>query len=255
MRLLGAAAALAAGCGANNELGAQSPLSNDGGTDGPCTAAAASSLCPATWELANDNVCMMRPDSIDYADNGTYFERLEARAGAEVLCIYDRASHALVGARRQSDAPDFCSGSSRFVQSGVATEELWNVFVSGRIAPACPSYGDCNEDLSQAPCPLTWDVAVHAVACGLLFQGTQLGHAGGFLAAALTASLSPFACYYDPLTKELKGAYSAGDVASGCDHTSFDVLYGTASTAYAFTADLPTPTCDVDGGGDAPSPP
>jgi hypothetical protein len=252
--LLAACAAIAVGCGADSQLGAQSPLTDDGGAGDACVAATASSLCPATWELASDNVCMMLPDEVAYGDDGTYLERREYRGAAQIFCVYDHTSHALVGARRQGDAPDFCSGSSEVVLAGVATEALWNAFQADRSAPMCPSYGHCHEDLSQQSfCPPTWDAAVHAVACGLLVQGTALGHAAGYLTVALTPNLSPFACYYDPVTKALVGGYSAGDVAYGCDGGSFDVLYGAATETYAFTADLPAPTCTVDGGADGPS--
>lgn len=251
-----ASAALAAGCGANNAGGTPSPVDDDGGTD-VCVSVQAQSFCPADWESAKVQVdCSLRDvqmEEIGLGDDGTYLVRSDRFLGnQEFFCVYDRTSHALVGALRRSGADDFCGGTSAQAQSGVATWDLWEKdFSLLGPGPQCPGHGKCHAALSTSSCEPIWEEAETTVSCTPGNLGV-LGRAGGYLARGTTGTRAPLACYYDPLTHALVAAWANNSVSPEyCNGTSFDVLYGDLDQGLSIKADASVPPCTIDGGADA----
>jgi hypothetical protein len=245
--LLGALAAITTGCRANNRRGAQQPPTGDGGTG--CVSAQALSLCPATWELAQTEYVCEFGAQVSLGDAGSYLARRDFLGEQSIFCVYDRTSHALVGARRDSRALDFCNGTSSLVYSGVATEEMWQNFLGNLGSGKCPSRGKCRVDLSMSGCHATWEEAQTAPSCPAAI-GVALGHAAGYLARGNTSGgYVAFACYYDPVTHALVGAWSASDIPQFCNDTSYDVLYGDIDQGWSIKPDLGLVPCP-DGGVD-----
>jgi hypothetical protein len=107
----------------------------------------------------------------------------------------------------------------------------------------------CHADLAMSSCPATWEQAetVPCTAGGLAYH-EGLGHAGGYLALGNTATgFGGAACYYDPVTHALVGAWAESDFFEYCDHTSFDVLYGAVDQGLNIKSDIDA-VCTSDGG-------
>jgi hypothetical protein len=241
-------AAAAAGCDADNQLGAQRPLVQDGGAGDACVGPAAASLCPAIWDAARTQiVCSGFADQVNLGDDGTYLVRSEDRGSGvpdQIFCVYDHASGALVGARREALASDFCGGTSAEIYSGVASWALVQSFVANLPAPQCPSTGQCHVGSSPVPCPPTWEQAQAAPACAPTFN-VVLGRAGGYLARGSADLLNDYACYYDALTHAFVGASVSSRVhmASFCEGASFDELFGDVHESLPVERQADAPPC------------
>jgi hypothetical protein len=251
--------AAAAGCGANNELGVQQPLAQDGGGGDACVGPLAAALCPDTWDVAQKQIaCWSYGDQVTLADDGTYFERAEflgSEAVDQIFCVYDRARGELVGARRQTLADDFCDGTSAEIYSGVATQALFESYMHNLTPPMCPTSGHCRVDSPPVPCPASWELAQSAPDCAPEL-GAFVGRAGGYFARGSTDRFQDhrYACYYDEVTHALVGA-SATNVASTttaeyCNGTSFDELWGAIQESLPIVRLGGVPLCPDGGAAD-----
>ncbi len=129
---------------------------------------------------------------------------------------------------------DFCNETATSIYYGVAQPD-WSFAIDSALGsgPKCPGWGQCHGPLSEARCPATWQQAESEPYCspapGIV---VTLGHAGGYLVRNFGGGGGGNACFYDAVTFTLAGQWRWSDVASYCDGTSFDILYGDAVSLY-----------------------
>lgn len=236
---------LGGACSANNQIGGELP--GDGGMI--CRGAGLSPICPLTWEDAQTMLdCSAQPDFVVLGHSEELLGRYVQTGGQYSYCLYDPASHAAVGGWRTSNVADFCNETSYEIYYGVA-EPLRDFSGDIQGGPKCPGWGMCHAPLAESRCPATWQEAqVEPWLCTWPLGTIHFGHAAGLLARVGGGGYTAGACYYDPVTFALVGAWSATDTPDYCDGTSFDVLYGdVVSRGIPFKPDLGEPSCP-DGG-------
>jgi hypothetical protein len=139
-------------------------------------------------------------------------------------------------------------GVLALLAAGCGAHEVVATQVSAAVGDGGADRGHCHADLSTSTCPATWEQAEIASCAGVRF-GEGLGHAGDDLAFGDTSSgFGAYACYYDPTSHALVGAWSDSDINEYCDHTSFDVLFGDVPATMTITRDIGTFLCTNDGG-------
>ena len=246
-------AAVAVACTVDNRVG-----TNDSPDASAlvCRGAGPSPACPSTWELAQTQIdCIVGARySILLGHSGAFLARY-AEVGAQTsYCLYDPSTHALVGGLRWSTVADFCNETAQIIYYGVA--EVGAEFVFDATlgeGPTCPGWGQCHAPVSASACPATWQQAQLDPICSLPPNiPVELGHAVGYLARSYSGGFSGGACYYDPVTFALVGAWNGSDVPSFCDETSFDIHFGDVNARLPFRPDLGVvPPCPDAGMGGA----
>jgi hypothetical protein len=189
-----------------------------------------------------------------------------------LLCVYDPASAALVGAEATDDANDLCGGLSNEIFAGNVPDACSGPVLQLRptVDAGCPSSdaGDaqvrpdfCATTLADARngCASSYGAALTA-SCGMpASQTTYAGECGGRRAVGYASSPNApegwALCVYSADGSALVGAASATDFDEYCNGTAY-VLYGgdvpdacLANPSY-LGASLPMVTglCVVDGG-------
>jgi len=254
LKIVGFLAALAAACTVDNRVG-----SNDlpDASALVCRGAGPSPACPSTWELAQTTIeCTFGARYlVSLGHDGAFLAR-QAEVGDQVSsCLYDPSTHALVGGWRWSAVADFCNETAQIIYFGVA--EVGAYFVVDAAlgeGPTCPGWGQCHAPASASSCPATWQEAQSERNCSLPSSiPVELGHAAGYLARSYGGGFASEACYYDPVTFALVGAWSGSDIPTYCDDTSFDIHFGDVNARLPFRPDLGVvPPCPDAGIGGAP---
>ncbi len=253
LKTVGFLAALAAACSVDNRVG-----SNDSPDASAlvCRGAGPSPACPSTWELAQTQIdCIVGARySISLGNSGDFLARQAVIGDQGSHCLYDPSIHALVGGWRWSTVADFCNETAQIIYYGVA--EVGAEFVVDPAlgeGPTCPGWGQCHAPASESACPATWQQAQLEPICWLPPGiSVELGHAAGYLALSYSGGFTGAACYYDPVTFALVGAWSGSDIHTFCDDTSFDIHFGDVNARLPFRPDLGVvPPCPDAGMGGA----
>jgi hypothetical protein len=111
---------------------------------GACRRPLDTTLCSGTWEDRAPPMCGLRVyegPGAGYLLQYVSFSDVPPVGGPTWMCIYDAASHQLVGAWALDHYSRWCCGSSLDLFQGVATNDIASVAVSMATHPPCPDAG------------------------------------------------------------------------------------------------------------------
>src|SRR5688572_25400400 len=190
---------IAVACTVDDRVGGN-PTLGDGGT--VCRGAGLSPTCLATWEDASQTGPGCYSEGhIALGHSGELLARNDVIvARSSSICLYDPATHALVGGWRKSYVADFCNETSSEIYYGVG--EPGRPFVDDIAGgpKKCPGPNQCRAPLGESTCAATWQEAqvVKPWWCTIAPPfGVSFGHAVGLLAVVVSGGFSVDACYYD----------------------------------------------------------
>ncbi|HEY7370934.1 MAG TPA: hypothetical protein VIF57_02065 [Polyangia bacterium] len=111
---------------------------------GQCRTPLDRSLCAGVWEARPTPPCGLRVyegPGAGYLLQYVSYADIPPVGGPSWMCVYDDATHDLVGAWALDHYPRWCCGSSFDMFQGVGSDEIAAVAVSMATHPPCPDAG------------------------------------------------------------------------------------------------------------------